>query len=171
MIHIYTGEGKGKTTAALGLSIRAAGRDKKVLFVQFLKGQETGEQHILRLIPQITHLKLANARGFFHTLSRDEQEHLTSETSNEWEKLRTLIFSEPYDLVVLDEIMAVMYLGILSEISVLKFLQEAPEEMELVLTGRNVSETLMQKADLITEMTKVRHYYDQGIVSREGIEF
>lgn len=65
MIHIYTGEGKGKTTAALGLSIRAAGRDKKVLFVQFLKGQETGEQHILRLIPQITHLKLANARGFF----------------------------------------------------------------------------------------------------------
>ena len=170
-IHIYTGEGKGKTTAALGLSIRAAGRDRKVLFVQFLKGQDTGEQYLMKKIPQITHLKLANARTFFHALTIEEQEKLIEETEKEWESLYTKIMSGGFDLVVLDEIMAAMYLGIVSESTVLKLLQEKPIQMEFVLTGRNVPELILKEGNLVTEMRKIRHYYDQGILSREGIEY
>lgn len=170
-IHIYTGEGKGKTTAALGLSIRAAGRDRKVLFVQFLKGQDTGEQYLMEKIPQITHVKLANARTFFRALTVEEQRTLVEETEKEWESLYTQIMSGQFDLVVLDEIMAAMYLGIVSESKVLKLLQEKPIQMELVLTGRNVPELILKEGDLITEMKKIRHYYDQGILSREGIEY
>ncbi|MBP9920431.1 MAG: cob(I)yrinic acid a,c-diamide adenosyltransferase [Proteiniclasticum sp.] len=170
-IHIYTGEGKGKTTAALGLSIRAAGRDRKVLFVQFLKGQDTGEQYLMKKIPQITHLKLANARTFFHALTIEEQENLIEETEKEWESLYTKIMSGGFDLVVLDEIMAAMYLGIVSESTVLKLLQEKPIQMEFVLTGRNVPELILKEGNLVTEMRKIRHYYDQGILSREGIEY
>ena len=170
-IHIYTGEGKGKTTAALGLSIRAAGRDRKVLFVQFLKGQDTGEQYLMKKIPQITHLKLANARTFFHALTIEEQENLIEETEKEWESLYTKIMSGGFDLVVLDEIMAAMYLGIVPESTVLKLLQEKPIQMEFVLTGRNVPELILKEGNLVTEMRKIRHYYDQGILSREGIEY
>ena len=170
-IHIYTGEGKGKTTAALGLSIRAAGRDRKVLFVQFLKGQDTGEQYLMKKIPQITHLKLANARTFFHALTIEEQENLIEETEKEWESLYTKIMSGGFDLVVLDEIMAAMYLGIVSESTVLKLLQEKPIQMEFVLTGRNVPELILKEGNLVTEMRKIRHYYDQGILSKEGIEY
>lgn len=170
-IHIYTGEGKGKTTAALGLSMRAAGRDRKVLFVQFLKGQDTGEQYLMNKIPQITHVKLANARTFFHALTDEEQRSLIEETEKEWESLYEQISNGGFDLVVLDEIMAAMYLGIIPESKVMKLLQEKPFQMELVLTGRNAPDLISKEADLITEMRKIRHYYDQGILSREGTEY
>lgn len=171
MVHIYTGDGKGKTTAALGLSVRAAGRGRKVLFVQFLKGQETGEQYLLKLIPEIRHLKLANARGFFHTLTLAEQVDLIEKTRNEWKNLLSEIANEGYDLLVLDEIMATMYLGVVDEKDVLDLLHEKPDTLEIVLTGRNASEKILNEAELITEMKKIRHYYDQGVGSREGIEY
>ncbi|SFN32392.1 cob(I)yrinic acid a,c-diamide adenosyltransferase [Proteiniclasticum ruminis] len=170
-IHIYTGEGKGKTTAALGLSMRAAGRDRKVLFVQFLKGQDTGEQFLMRKIPQITHVKLANARTFFHALTAEEQKSLLEETEKEWESLYKQIMDGGFDLVVLDEIMAAMYLGIIPESKVVTLLQEKPFQMELVLTGRKAPDLISKEAGLITEMRKIRHYYDQGIQSREGTEY
>lgn len=170
-IHIYTGEGKGKTTAALGLSMRAVGRDRKVLFVQFLKGQDTGEQYLMSKIPLITHVKLANARTFFHALTGEEQRSLIEETEMEWESLYEQILNGGFDLVVLDEIMAAMYLGIIPESKVMKLLQEKPFQMELVLTGRNAPDLISKEADLITEMRKIRHYYDQGILYREGTEY
>lgn len=170
-IQIYTGDGKGKTTAALGLALRAAGRGRKVLFVQFLKGQESGEMYSLVRFPEIIHLKLGKSRSFFRDLSNTEQQELIEETCREWSLLKERIKQEPYDLVVLDEIMAVMSLGILSESMVLELLLSKSQTTEVVLTGRNVPEGIMAIADLVTEMKKVRHYYDQGVPSREGIEY
>ncbi|HBT19121.1 MAG TPA: cob(I)yrinic acid a,c-diamide adenosyltransferase [Clostridiaceae bacterium] len=170
-IHVNTGDGKGKTTAALGLAIRCAGRGEKVLFVQFLKGQETGEEAITNRLPEITHRKLMNARSFFHHLKSEEQDALRVQGGKEWENLMKEIRNTSYRLLVLDEIMAVMYLGILPEEEVLQFLKEKPESLEVVLTGRDAPETIMDVADLVSVIEKKKHYYDQGVLSRKGIEY
>ncbi|MBO1263481.1 cob(I)yrinic acid a,c-diamide adenosyltransferase [Proteiniclasticum sp. SCR006] len=170
-VQIYTGEGKGKTTAALGLSFRAAGRGKKVLFVQFLKGIRTGEEVSMGQNEQITHLKLAETVRFFHTLSEEEQGALKSKVKGEWIELMKRIETEPMDILVLDEIMAAMHHGLVEEADVIKLLETRPPHMEVILTGRDPSDRLMQKADLVTEMVNCRHYYSKGVSSRVGIEY
>lgn len=170
-VQIYTGDGKGKTTAALGLSFRAAGRGKKVLFVQFLKGIRTGEEVSMGENEQITHLKLAETVRFFHTLSEEEQEELKSRVKGEWVALKKRIETDPMDILVLDEIMAAMHHGLVDEADVLELLATRPLPMEVILTGRNASDRLMQEADLVTEMVNCRHYYSKGVLSRIGIEY
>jgi len=170
-IQIYTGEGKGKTTAALGLSFRAAGRGKKVLFIQFLKGVETGELVSINENPNIEHVKMAETTRFFKTLSVQEQLALKTKTQKEWIALGQKIKSDHYDILVLDEIMATILHGLVTEKEVLQLLHEKPDELEIILTGRNASENLVEAADLVTEMRKIKHYYDQGIVARIGIEY
>lgn len=170
-IQIYTGEGKGKTTAALGLSFRAAGRGKKVLYIQFLKGMETGELVSINENPNIEHVKMAETTRFFHTLSTQEQLALKTKTQNEWIALGKKIKSDHYDILVLDEIMATILHGLVTEKEVLHLLKEKPAELEIILTGRNASQNLIEAADLVTEMRKIKHYYNQGITSRIGIEY
>lgn len=170
-IQIYTGEGKGKTTAALGLTFRAAGRGMNILFVQFLKGIETGELVSMGENPHVEHLNVAETTRFFHTLSREEQQALKERVRGEWADLKDRVKSDRFDILVLDEIMAALQHGLIEEVDVIRLLHEKPEEMEIILTGRNASEKLKDAADLVTEMRKIKHYYDEGIVSRMGIEY
>ena len=170
-IQIYTGEGKGKTTAALGLSFRAAGRGKRVLFVQFLKGMKTGEQISINENDNIEHLKIAETVRFFNTLSEGEQYELKTRTQTEWEDLKKRIGTDSLDILVLDEIMAAMQHRLIDEEDVLELLKNRPLEMEVILTGRSASRNLIEEADLVTEMKNVKHYYNKGILSRIGIEY
>ncbi|NLB20751.1 MAG: cob(I)yrinic acid a,c-diamide adenosyltransferase [Clostridium sp.] len=170
-IQIYTGEGKGKTTAALGLAFRAAGRKKKVLFVQFLKGIHTGEEISMNENEYIEHLKLSETVRFFNKLAPEEQAELKARTEKEWGSLIERIETSPLDVLVLDEIMIAISHGLIEESDVIKLLNNKPQKLEVILTGRYTSDHLIENADLVTEMKKLKHYYDKGVTSRLGIEY
>lgn len=170
-VQVYTGEGKGKTTAALGLTFRAAGRGKKVLFIQFLKGIKTGEQISMGENENIEHIKMAETVRFFNTLSREEQAELKSRTQREWKDLKNRVAEDSKDVLVLDEIMAAMHHGLVEEEDVIELIKNRPLQMEVILTGRSASENILNEADLVTEMKNVKHYYHKGISSRIGIEY
>jgi len=170
-VQVYTGEGKGKTTAALGLAFRAAGRGKKVLFIQFLKGIKTGEQISMGENENIEHIKMAETVRFFNTLTGEEQAELKSRTQREWKELRKRFEEDSMDVLVLDEIMAAMHHGLVEEEDVIEFIQNRPLQMEVILTGRSASKNILNEADLVTEMKNVKHYYHKGISSRIGIEY
>lgn len=171
MIQIYTGKGKGKTTAGLGLAIRAFGQGLKVAIVYFDKGGEDyGERKVLAslAIPFfVTGLNRRNQDGTFRFT-------ITEEDKAEAErglKLVYQLFQDNYDLIVLDEINSTVALDMLNSNNVCAMIKAKPEHMELVLTGRNVSPEIMELADLITEMTPIRHYFSKGVPARRGIEF
>ncbi len=170
-IHIYTGDGKGKTTAALGLTFRSAGRKRKTLFVQFLKGIETGELFIMMENPYIEHLNVAETTRFFNTLPENEQSEMRNRARREWADLIVKIEDGNYDVIVLDEIMAALHHELIEENAVIELLKSKQEKTEMILTGRNASSVLIGMADLVTEMKKVKHYYDTGVLSRKGIEY
>lgn len=188
MIQIYYGDGKGKTTAACGLSVRAAGHGLPVLFVQFLKDDSSGEIAMLKKLGiQTCHPSFFY--GFVKNMSEEEQlktqedsmhmlkyvqrwveqavkdEKAPDEKILEWEAR-----SSVRAVVVLDEILHAIHFGLLSESIVLELLDTFREKIEFVLTGRNPSEELLKCADYITEMKNVRHPYEQGIFARKGIE-
>jgi cob(I)alamin adenosyltransferase len=165
MIHLYTG--KGKTTAAMGLAIRAAGRGKKVVIVQFLKGTDTGELHSLDLIPNITVLRNMKYTGFFHTVPPEIRLKITEENN---ENLKTAL-ALPYDLIALDEICAAYDLEAIDRKAVDDLLRGFSSEKELVLTGRNPPRHFCDAADYISEIHSVKHPFDRGIQAREGIEY
>jgi len=167
MIHIYTGDGKGKTTAAMGLAIRAAGRGKKVVIVQFLKGRDTGELHSLGLIPNITVIRNSEAKGFFHTVPPDIRFKITEENNGNLKAALAL----PYDIIVLDEVFAAYDLKAVDRKAVDDLLHSFSPEKELVLTGRNPPQHFCDVADYISEIHKVKHPYDRGVQAREGIEY
>jgi len=167
MIHLYTGEGKGKTTAAMGLAIRAAGRSKKVVIVQFLKGRDTGELHSLDLIPNITVIRNREAKGFFHSVSPEIRFRITEENNDNIKKALAL----PYDLIVLDEVCAAYDLEAIDRKTVDDLLSSFSPEKELVLTGRNPPKHFCDVADYISEIHKVKHPFDRGVQAREGIEY
>lgn len=188
-VQIYTGAGKGKTTAAIGLAIRALGAGKKVLFLQFMKDKAYSEHNLL---PNISpDLKLMTfGKPFF--IARKED--LDPETIKEWEGkvvffppgkppqeyvdlvdqgLETAskaVISGEYDLIILDEINVAMYYELVSVEDVLKIIDEKKPEVEIVLTGRNAPEKIIKRADLVTEMKEIKHYYSKGVEARKGIE-
>ena len=167
MVQLYTGEGKGKTTAAMGLAIRAAGRGKKVVIVQFLKGRDTGELHSLALIPNITIIRNNEAKGFFHTASPEIRLKITEENN---ENLKAAL-ALPYELIVLDEVCAAYDLEAIDRKAVDDLLSSFSPEKELVLTGRNPPKHFCDAADYISEIHSVKHPFDRGVQAREGIEY
>ena len=169
MVHIYCGDGKGKTSAAIGLAVRAAGRGKKVLISRFLKTDDSGEVMILKEIPGITVLPCEKSFGFLFRMSEEQKKEAASYYQEQFEK--TVKMAERYDLLILDEMMASISGKMVPEERVLQFLQEKPENLEVVLTGRNPSDRLKEEADYISEILAVRHPYEQGIPAREGIEY
>jgi len=172
MIHIYTGDGKGKTTAAIGLAIRAAGHGKRIYFVQFLKGRETGELEILKKIPNITvHRVNPDLQKFFYQLSMEEKEILCRKVQEGWRGICKELREEKYDILILDEIMAVLSNGLLGLEDLLEFINNKVPQLELVLTGRNAPEELLKLADYVTEMKMLKHPYQEGVPARKGIEF
>ena len=170
-IHIYTGDGKGKTTAALGLALRAAGRGKRVLFVQFLKGNQTGELASLAHIPNITMLRLEQDEGFFFQMDDTAKTRVRAAHDRLLHLAFDFACSGTCDLLVLDEAIPAYTLGALDRIKLLELVSHKPEDLELVLTGRDAPEELLQYADYITEMRCIRHPYEKELPAREGVEY
>ena len=165
LIHIYCGDGKGKTTAATGLAVRAAGCGMKVLLVQFLKGQETGELRALAHIPGITVLRGKASEKF--TFQMDERElQQTYDLLTAVEQAR----AGACDLLVLDEVMGALSCQLIDEDLLRSLVEQKPERLELVMTGRNPPDWLIEAADYVSEIKKVKHPYDRGVSARRGIE-
>lgn len=170
LVHIYTGAGKGKTTAAVGLAVRAAGRGRRVLFVQFLKDNSSGEIGPLRRLGIVVR-GLSRQYGFVRNLSEADKGQVAAEHDH---LLRTAIAeakSGRWDLLVLDEIMAACKHNLAQRQLVDGLLAEKPEHLEVVLTGRDAPQEWLAKAQYVTEMTLQKHPYQQGIAAREGIEY
>ena len=171
LIHIYCGDGKGKTSAATGLAVRAAGCGKKVLFARFLKNEESGELKILDQIPEIDVIHLERSYGFYSTLSDSEKEEVRSMYRALWSDILNRISDGAYDILVIDEFMAAYGYGLIPRDEALTFLREKPAGLEIVLTGRNPDERLVELADYVSEIRKVKHPFDRGIMARRGIEY
>jgi cob(I)alamin adenosyltransferase len=167
MIHLYTGEGKGKTTAAIGLAIRAAGYSRKIVIVQFLKGRDSGELRSLGLITNITVIRNHGNYGFFRNASEDLRLKISKENNENLEAALAM----PYDLLVLDEVCAAYALEAVSRKAVDELLAGFPPEKELVLTGRKPPQHFCDAADDISEVHNVKHPFEQGVPAREGIEY
>ena len=171
MIHIYCGDGKGKTTAATGLAVRAAGCGMKVLFARFLKNENSGELRILDSVPEIEVLHLERSYGFFNTLTDEEKEEVRQMYGQLWELIREKISGGQFQMLVIDEFMAAYRYGLIGREEALDLLTGKPEALELVLTGRNPGPELTELADYVSEIRKVKHPFDHGIMARRGIEY
>ncbi|RLG11170.1 cob(I)yrinic acid a,c-diamide adenosyltransferase [Candidatus Pacearchaeota archaeon] len=166
-IHLYTGDGKGKTTAALGLTIRAVGAGLKVAFFQFFKDGTSSEVKILKkLSPQVCY-KNFGKKGFYRDKIPSDLERKLKEG---WEEVKKMVKSKEYNIIVLDEITHVLNKGIINLEEFINFLKEKPEDIEIILTGRDASAKLIEIADLVTEAKKIKHYFDKGVKARKGIE-
>jgi len=171
LLHVYTGDGKGKTTAALGLLLRASGRGMRTVLVQFLKGRDTGEIHALESLPGVTVLRCTREFGFYASASEANRATMKRQNNaNLWEASR-LAHEGLCDLLVLDEIFAAYTKGALDTALADKLVFHKPFGLELVLTGRNAPPHFQDAADYVTEFVKRKHPYDSGIAAREGIEF
>jgi cob(I)alamin adenosyltransferase len=171
LIHIYCGDGKGKTTAAMGLGMRAVGRHKKVLLTQFLKDNETGELNsIEKLGTNFEVFKGIPVKKFFKFMSPEEQMVTKKEHEERFNTVTQKAINENFDLLILDEIIASTNLDLIPLNEVITFLENKPKGLEVILTGRNPNEKLIELADYVSEIRAVKHPYEKGISSRIGIE-
>ncbi len=166
-IQIYTGDGKGKTTAGLGLALRAAGHGYKTFIGQFMKGQYYGE------LSSLKNLSLIDIEQFGDEvcIRRDEvtdmhRKHGQDGIDRIWQVMK----SGQYNIIIMDEICVSIWFGIVGTDAVLDIMKAKPYGVELVLTGRKAPEVLIEAADLVTEMKEIKHYYTKGILARDGIE-
>ena len=171
MKHIYYGDGKCKTTAAIGLAVRAAGSKMKVLFVQFLKTEFSGERHILSHTENVTLTFCPLELKFTFEMDDKEKAQAAKIFKGIFDNAVTTALTEKYDMVVLDEVFEAINAHMLSESEVYEFITNAPSSMEIVMTGHNPPQKFMDCADYITEFKKIKHPYDRGITGRIGIEF
>lgn len=171
MKHIYFGDGKGKTTAAVGLAVRAAGSKMKVLFVQFLKTEFSGERHILSHTENVTLTFCPVELKFTFDMTDKEKIQASKIFKGIFNNAVTRALTEKFDMVVLDEVFEAINANMLSESEVYEFITNAPTSMEIVMTGHNPSEKFINISDYVTECKKIKHPYDRGITGRIGIEF
>jgi cob(I)alamin adenosyltransferase len=169
LVQVYTGDGKGKTTAAIGLAMRAIGKGLKVFMVQFLKGRAYGEVATSRMLPDSFTLVQSGLDTFVKKGEPTEEDLRLAHEG--LELARKAIMSGDWDIVILDEVSVAVELGVLKVAEVLPLIDERPTTVELVLTGRYAPAEFCERADLITEMKKIKHCYDAGVGMREGIEF
>jgi len=168
LLHIYTGNGKGKTTAALGLCMRAAGRGWSALVVQFMKGMDYGELNSFASVPGVA-IEQYGREGFVDKCHPDSGD--PGRAARALERARGALASGEYDLVVLDEVNVAIEFKLLRPVDVVAALQERHPRTEAVCTGRYAPDEILAIADLVTEMREIKHPYAQGIAAREGIEF
>ena len=171
MIHVYYGDGKGKTTAAIGLAVRAAGSRMRVLFVQFMKTEFSGERHTLSHTENISLTFAPVELKFTYEMDDAEKSKAAIMFRKIFDDAVTTVLTQKYDMIVLDEIFTAIEAGVLSEYEVREFVSNAPKNLEIVMTGHNPPEKILELADYITEMKEIRHPYDEGVQARFGIEF
>lgn len=170
LIHIYCGDGKGKTTAAVGLAVRCAGRGNKVLLVQFLKSRDSGELYSLAKLPDIEVMRGKESIKFTFQMNEEEKHALLIEHNKMFEQVLAKIKNGGYSLLILDEVIGALNAKVFEMPKLIEFLRHKPENLEVVLTGRNPAPELVEIADYVSEMRKVKHPMDNGIMAREGIE-
>lgn len=167
-IHVYTGNGKGKTTAAFGLALRAAGAGKNVYIAQFVKGKTYSEIKALRkYLPQITVEQFG--RGCF-IINEPTKEDIDAAQKG-LQIVKNNLQNGLYNLVILDEIFIAVYFKLISIDELRELINQKPEPTEMILTGRHAPQEIMDEADLVTEMKEIKHYYTNGVEAREGIEY
>lgn len=166
-IHLYTGNGKGKTTAAFGLALRAVGAGKRVFIAQFVKGMHYAELDAIKRFPEIE-LKQYGLDCFI--VNEPTQEDIDAARVG-LKEVSQIIADNSVNMLILDEICIALHYHLFEIAEVIELLKNKPEEMELVLTGRYAPPELYEIADLVTEMTEIKHYYNQGVEARKGIEF
>ena len=169
LIHIYCGDGKGKTTAAVGLAIRAAGAGQRVVFAQFFKDGSSSEISVLKAVGNIQAVHCNTVRGFWKRMDDVQKAKASKDYTSFLAEI--IVLAKDADLLVLDEIISACNHGTVTEAAVLDFLRDKPNGLEVVLTGRNPSKALLELVDYVSEIRKVKHPYDCGIAAREGIEF
>jgi cob(I)alamin adenosyltransferase len=169
MLHIYCGDGKGKTTCAMGLAVRAAGHGRRVVVAQFLKGDNSGERAVLEALPNVTCLPVPQTIKFVFAMDDEEKTQAHAQMTAAFARAAAL--GRESDLLVLDELCGAISTGMVPLEQVLAFLDSCPETLEVVITGRDPAEELQERADYITEMKKIKHPFDRGINGREGIEW
>jgi len=169
-VQVYTGNGKGKTTAALGLAIRAAASGMHVYIGQFIKGMHYSELNILekcRYLGDHIKLKQYGKDCFIYNKPTDEDVRMALEGVKD---LKSAMESEIYDVVIADEINIAVYFKLFSENTLLDLMRSKPDKVELIITGRKATEKVIEQADLVTEMKEIKHYYTKGVQARVGIE-
>ncbi|MHB1252838.1 MAG: cob(I)yrinic acid a,c-diamide adenosyltransferase [Candidatus Humimicrobiaceae bacterium] len=164
---VYTGDGKGKTTAALGLTLRASGYGLKVFFAQFIKGMRYNEIKALEKFKDNVTVK-QYGNGFF--IRKEPSEIDVEMAKNGLGEIRQILNSGSYDVVILDEINMAVHFNLFKVEDVVELIKIKPEKVELILTGRKIAPEIMGMADLVTEMKEIKHYYAKGVIAREGIE-
>jgi cob(I)alamin adenosyltransferase len=169
-IQVFTGEGKGKTTAALGLAVRAIGRGLKVYMVQFLKAPHTSGEHVAvqSLAPMLI-IKAMGRKGFIGKNEPDSEDvNMAEHALND---ARIAMLGGSYDVIILDEVNIALHLGLISLPRLLEFLDSKPDNVELVLTGRYARPEVISRADAVQEMKKIKHHFDKGGKARKGFEY
>ena len=171
LIHIYTGDGKGKTTASIGLSVRAASAGYKVVFSQFMKTWETAEKDILESLDAVTFVRGTFPRKFSNEYTDEDRKNVFNECNRMFKEIIAINEDVEKRLLVFDEIIGSFDKGFIDREMVLDYLKNKPENTEVVLTGRNPSDELKEIADYISEIKMIKHPYEKGINARKGIEF
>ena len=166
-IHVYTGNGKGKTTAALGLALRASGAGLSVYIAQFVKGMEYSELKAMEKLSESVAIKQYGRDCFIYKEPGKEDIQAAQDGLREVKEIMT---SGKYKVIILDEANIATYFNLFSVDDLLDFIHAKPEDVELVITGRMADPRIIEEADLVTEMKEIKHYYEKGVQAREGIE-
>lgn len=168
-VQVYTGNCKGKTTAALGLAFRAMGRGLKTYMGQFMKGQEYGELESAKMVKPYLTIEQYGKKGFIHVKNPPQPEDVQM-AQDGLNKARAAMMSGEYSIIIFDEIVTSHYFHLISIDDILNVIKDKPDNVEVIMTGRYAPKELIEAADLVTEMVEVKHYYVQGVPARDGIE-
>ncbi len=172
LVLVHTGDGKGKTTAALGLALRAWGGGSRVLILQFIKGGwKYGELNAIQSLGDGIEIRQLGEGFTRRGETNDDRQKHRAAARQALEEARREMLSGKWDLLILDEINYAVHFGLLTEEEALGFLADKPEALHIVLTGRGATENIIARADLVTEMRQIKHPYQQGIKAQQGIEF
>lgn len=170
LVHIYYGDGKGKTTTGMGLITRAAGYGYRVLLYQFMKDNKTSERNVLKNVENITIVDGLDQEKFSFQMTEEEKEERRRFYEDQFYRITKMAEEEEYDVLFMDEIIYTIGAKLLDEQVVLDYLKEKPENLEIIMTGNYPSKAMVEAADYVSEIRKVKHPFDEGQRARAGIE-